>query len=276
MRIVHIIATLAIVCSFVNTKTTSAAIEVYEGFDYEVTPPFELAGNNGGTGFSTAWESGGFNAGISSNYLLEPGSLIYPGLATSGNYVTSAAVDGIAGITRELSTPLGAANTTRYISFLLRPEGNVGGGFFGLVLEDVNEPELFVGKPGGGNLDDYVAENRGGALQVTTGAAATVGETTLIVIKAEFTSAGNDIFTVYVNPTVGGPEPIMGTVKNDANVGIVSGLTIYSSDAFSIDEIRIGTTFGDVTPGTPVVPEPTSIAIAMGLVGAFVLIRRRK
>ena len=47
-----------------------------------------------------------------------------------------------AGLTRTLSPPLGADNTTAYISGLLRPEGTLGngglGGFFGLYLNGLN------------------------------------------------------------------------------------------------------------------------------------------
>jgi hypothetical protein len=86
------------------------------------------------------------------------------------------------------------------------------------------------------------------------------------VLKAEF-AAGNDRFTLYVNPTPGAPEPGAGVVKNNSNVGNVAGLTIYSTGAFSIDEFRLGETFADVTP----IPEPASAVIALcaalGLVG---------
>ena len=102
-------------------------------------------------------------------------------------------------------------------------------------------------------------EDRGGALQISSGVPTVVGETVFLVLKAEFT-AGNDQFTLYVNPVPGAPEPGAGTVKNNSNVGTVAGLTIYSTGAFSIDELRLGETFADVTP---VVPEPATWLIAL-------------
>jgi hypothetical protein len=85
-----------------------------------------------------------------------------------------------------------------------------------------------------------------------------VGQTVFLVVKAEF-AAGNDQFTLYVNPIPGAPEPAAGVVKNNSNVGDVAGLTIYSTGEFSIDEFRLGDTFADVTP----IPEPASVVMAL-------------
>jgi hypothetical protein len=134
----------------------------------------------------------------------------------------------------------------------------------GLVLEQPLEPELFTGKPGADAIHNYVVEDRGGSLQVASGTAPTPGEAALLVLKAEF-AAGNDTFTLYMNPVPGGPEPLSGTVKSNSDVGLVNGLTFYSTGAFSIDEIRVGETFADVTP----TPEPASLAL-LGL-GALAL-----
>jgi hypothetical protein len=85
-----------------------------------------------------------------------------------------------------------------------------------------------------------------------------------LVVKAEYATVGNDRFTLYVNPTPGGPEPVTGLVKSDANFGLVQGLTLYSTGAMRIDELRVGETFADVTP----VPEPAAMGLlAVALVG---------
>jgi hypothetical protein len=74
-----------------------------------------------------------------------------------------------------------------------------------------------------------------------------VGHTALLVLKAQFLT-GNDVFTLYTNPKPGGAEPSSGAVKSDVDLGSVSKIGIYSSGAFSVDEIRIGTTYEDVVP----------------------------
>jgi hypothetical protein len=251
-----------------------AALLAYDGFDYAPAGS-DLLGNSGGFGFLTPWRPGGFNASINTNYDVQSGSLSSGGLVTSGNRVSTNAVTAIAGLTRDLLTPLGVPGTTRYLSFLLRPEGQLHAGafngFLGVVLEQPVEPELFVGKPGGAAINRYVLEDRGGSLQISSGVPTVVGETVFLVLKAQFT-AGNDQFTLYMNPVPGAPEPATGTVKNNSNAGTVAGLTIYSTGAFSIDELRLGETFADVTP---VVPEPATLLLALWPAVAVIGARRR-
>jgi hypothetical protein len=256
-------------------NAADAALLAYDGFDY--TPAgSDLLGKNGGFGFSTAWRPGGFNASINTNYDVQTGSLPSGGLLTSGHRVSTNAVAAIAGLTRDFVTPLGASGTTRYASFLLRPEGQLHGGafngFFGVNLEQPGEPELYVGKPGGGAIDRYVLEDRGGSLQVASSTITEVGETVFLVLKAQFT-AGNDQFTLYVNPVPGAPEPGAGLVKNNSNVGTVAGVTLYSTGAFSIDEFRLGETFADVTPA---VPEPGSVTFSLLFAVAMTCARWRR
>jgi len=106
---------------------------------------------------------------------------------------------------------------------------------------------LFIGKPGGGALTQYVLENRGGSGQVPSGASARTGRTTLLVLKAQF-MAGNDLFTLYVDPAVGKMEPANGAMKSDLDLGTVPRIGIYSTGAFTVDEIRIATTYAEVLP----------------------------
>jgi hypothetical protein len=252
-----------------------AALTASEGFDYAAVGA-DLVGQSGGTGFSGAWAPGGFNASISDNYDVAAGSLSFGLLATSGNRVSSAPTAAIAGVTRTPAAPLGADGTTAYFSVVLRPEGTLNegafNGFFGLTLETPGEPELYFGKPGSGAINEYVVEDRGGAGQVSSGVGAAVGQTALLVLKAQF-QPGADVFTLYTNPTPGGPEPAAGAVKTGSDVGPVTGVTVYSTGAFSVDEIRVGTTFADVTP---VVPEPSGALLSLPLAAAAALRRTRR
>ena len=205
---------------------------------------------NGGFGFSGAWTQGGFNA-FASGYSQRAKSLCYPRLDAAGGSVSGDAFPSINGAVRNLAQPLGAPNTTAYVSFLIQPRGAINdgvfNGFFGLTLNGSLGNDLFIGKPGGGALDQYVIENRGGAAQVPSGLQVKSGKTVLLVLKAQF-MAGNDVFTLYTNPSVGKPEPASNVVKTDVDLGTVSKIGIYSTGAFTIDEIRIGTTFADVLP----------------------------
>ncbi|MFO0914723.1 MAG: hypothetical protein U0795_17325 [Pirellulales bacterium] len=258
---IRILPLIAVALSLtVPLNCARAELLAYESFDY--TAGTDVVFKNGGTGFGNAWLQGGFNASLSNNFDVGSGSLTFGNLSNAGNHAVTDSTGAIAGLTRLLGQSLGTADSTRYVSFLLRPEValNQGAfnGFFGLVLEQSGEPELFIGKPGGGQLNRYVMEDRGGTNQVATSVSPVVGQTTLLVLKAEF-KAGNDLFTLYADPIPGLPEPASGVIKSTTDVGQAFGLTIYSTGAFSIDEIRVGETFADVTP----VPEPLAQSALM-------------
>jgi len=229
----------------VMSRSASASQVVYEGFSQS----FPTYANNG-AGFSGPWTTGGFNA-FASGYTSNVGSLSYSSFeASTGGSVSGGAFSAINGAIRNLEQPLGADNTTAYLSFLLRPDGilsnGIFNGFFGLTLNGLSS-DLFIGKPGGGALEQYVIETRGGSGQVPSGTSTNAHHTALLVVKAQFLS-GNDTFTLYANPAPGEFEPSNGAVKSDLDLGAVSKIGIYSSGAFTVDEIRIGTTYEDVVP----------------------------
>jgi len=219
-----------------------AAQIAHEGF----TPSFPIYAN-GGSGFAGPWTQGGFNA-FASGYVPLERSLCDARLRSEGGSVSGAAFGAINGAVRDLAQPLGAG--TVYMSFLIQPQGTlhegVFNGFFGLTLNGSLGNDLFIGKPGGGALAQYVLEHRGGFGQVISGGSAATGRTTLLVLKAEL-RPGNDVFTLYVDPAVGGMEPA-GVVKSDLDLGTVSRIGIYSTGAFAVDEIRIATSYAEVLP----------------------------
>lgn len=215
------------------------------------TPSFPIYAN-GGTGFAGAWKQGGFNA-FASGYVPLDRSLCSARMRSDGGSVSAGAFPAINGAIRDLAQPLGVG--TVYVSFLIQPQGTlhdgVFNGFFGFTLNGSAGNDLFIGKPGGGALAQYVLEHRGGFGQVLSNGSATTGRTTLLVLKAQFLP-GNDIFTLYVNPGVGSAEPASGAVKTDLDLGTVPRIGIYSTGAFAIDEIRIATSYAEVVaPGDP-------------------------
>lgn len=231
----------------------------YEGFDYPAGSSIYL--QNGGSGWSGAWGTpGGLDATIAA------ASLNGGGLATTGGALTDAAFQppgqgsSVATWVRYLGTPLGTDGATAYMSFLFRPEA--GYGFYG----GVNFGGIFVGLSG--NQLSYGLEGPGGALALSN-VAATAGETVLLVLRVDF-AAGNDALKLYLNPLAGAAEPGAASVtKSDLDIGNVDFLTINNYGGFTIDEIRIGSSFDAVTPLAPV-PEP-ALGWAAGLALAAVL-----
>ena len=76
-----------------------------------------------------------------------------------------------------------------------------------------------------------------------------------------------------MNPTPGGPEPASGVVKI-VDIDTVVGLTLYSTGAHALDELRLGQTFADVTP-TARVPETGPGLLGFAAVLGVLIVGRR-
>ncbi len=233
---------------------SSSGLAHYEGFDY---PAGALTGRNSGMGFNGPWYGG--------TYSSTGGSLALPGTpATGGRGVSSAASGNVA--RRPLNPAFFGDGTTRYFSVRLRPDSPPTG-WFGVSLFGNAGRGLFVGKPGGTTTTNYVIENAGGGQQVISSHTAVTGSNVFLVVRCEFFS-GNDRLTMFVNPTPGAPEPLDGLVKYNADFGVLTNLELTGSSPFSVDEIRIGTSFSEVAPAVcpPVfLAQPSNTTAVLGL-----------
>jgi hypothetical protein len=230
----------------VTSGRAAAALIAYEPFDYPTHAP--LVGQTNGIGFSSGWLPGGFNATLFDLFTMERGALPYPALATKGtNHVSGATppdgTPGIAGVGRVFATNLAAGGATYYLSFLHRPDGEEE--YASVVIGTGQGKELSIGKSG--SMRQYHISQRGGTGRVLSGVEAVVGKTMFLVVKMEFRE-GPDRFTLYMNPTPGKPEPVSETVKEDLDLEQADMIFLYSRAAWSVDEIRLGTTWADVTP----------------------------
>ncbi len=233
----------------VSCPRSFGALLSHDSFAYPLNGA--LPGQNGGGGFAGAWLAG-VNAGVpTSRFQIFTPSLSYPGLASDGVRlrVTSGAAQGAR---RLLAQPLGTDGTVRYVSLLVRPDATPSASsYFGLQLLGSAGADLFAGKPGGGATQKYALENAGGAGQVATTRDVVANEVVLLVLRLQF-NAGNDHFSLYVNPALGAAEPaVADAVKTDLDLGtnVVPALT--GPAAWSVDELRVGDTFASVTPPAP-------------------------
>jgi hypothetical protein len=255
-----------------------AQVIAYDGFNYAAGA--NLNGLNGGSGWGNAWSEPSFGTGDPNDLVpetIQTGSLTFGSLVTSGNRVVTGGKFSYD--IRLLGAPLGTTGTTRYASFLIRRDVagtdpvNNGPDYGGLVFADENPNSLFVGKPGGGTVGNYALENNGGTSQVASSRPEVLGTTALLVVRFDF-AAGNDTFRLYVNPAPGGTEPaVADATKSNLDLGSFVGVSMSTGAAntWSIDEIRIGSTFADVV--VPV-PEPGSIVLTLG--GGLALLWRRR
>jgi len=230
-------------------------LQAYEPFDYAtggaLTSTSQAQASNGSVGFTRAWSG-------STVFRLAPDSLPYPGLTTAGHQVTCAAQATIQTAVRDLALPLGTPGTRRYLGFLIRPDTAPASGpsfpHFGVLLDTSLAPDFFIGKPGQGATAQWVIEDAGGTHQQASPVRLIQGTPALLVAKFEFEN-GNDRVSFYVNPQPGTPEPTQpDAVRFDRDLGTIRTLALQFSDAASIDELRIGTSWASVVPDTTQLP----------------------
>jgi len=249
------------------SSSSQAALVTYEGFPYPPTGPLTLNGlPNDGTQASNGWDNvtwGQFFGGAAS-YIVTNGSLADPTatLYTGSNSVFT--TGGFAG--RYNTTPANWATPgiPMYFSILIRPANTPATNhYYGLQLSSNggntgDGHDLFIGKTGSGlnwgleySTNSIVGSTTNtvfvDAFSSTTAAA---NQTVLLVVRVDFNFGSPDVFSLYVNPTPGNPEPAVASAILTNDIGTQNGLALNSGNgghAF-FDEVRLGGTFASVTP----------------------------
>jgi len=283
---------IAALCLSQNSRATLIA---YEGFDY--TPGTGIGGQTGGVGFTNAWSTAsgsvlGTNVAGSLLYTdingltlqTNGGSLVIgnPGPSTTTATATPNRVMNANLSSGTGSTVYGAGGTV-WISFLYQRLNFSLGTLPGLRQANMG---LFAGGTevadvGGPNTSASVTNvlSAWGQGSVThTGSAPfqspnypIVPGTTYFVLMKVVTDGtiGNDTAYIWYNWTNLVVEPNISSaqvVENEENLSLVNTLrfqagnynaSIGSNACFQVDELRIGTTFPDVTPQSATLIGPT-------------------
>jgi len=132
-------------------------------------------------------------------------SLQYPGLTDSqgGRLIPAGDCDYI------LTTPVVGEGNVAYLSLLLKPTGILSGYFLRFATSGSVQGSLgrLRGQDSGGQTELGVSI-RGNSFSGWSGKTVALGETALVVYKITMVpGADNDIVELWVNPTVGTPEP---------------------------------------------------------------------
>lgn len=256
---------LTAACALLLSSTLShASLLLYEPFNY--TAGGSLTGENGGTGFTSAWSP---LSGSEGTTTVQANSLTYSTLPTSGNKVYINPTSTTSGESRDFSN---LNSGTVYLSFLANIDE--GQRFFALRLTDAGGQKAFIGRASGGS-NWRVESNTGTTVTGATSIAASLDTTYFLVLRIDF-SVSNARLRLYVDPTLG-TEPLTADADITSSAAFqINGLNIatgFTSGAVTTakgwyDEIRMGTTYADIAP----VPEPTSGALfGLSLLGIIVL-----
>jgi hypothetical protein len=255
---------------------------IYEGFDYPVPSPADLAGSDGGQGaWLGAWiGAGGGNWGLD---LAETGLTYVDGngeeLVTVGNKIEDPNNSGYRSYRQFDTTGLTDPGDVLWFSALVQNTGTSSDlrlKFF--ANEDDTNPGIGLKINGDGTVEG-VAHKNWNDQEAGLGSFDTAGQVTFIVGKMIFDdpdSGGKDVVMLWANPDLD-TEPAPGDAFASVSEG-GSGLgyggsyvTVDGGSGFTgfVDEIRLATTYGEVVP----VPEPATIGL-MSL-GLLALRRRR-
>jgi hypothetical protein len=275
-------ASLVVSTIMLSTATSSqAALIAYEGFDYTEADGTSVGGLNGGTGWDEAYPTPN-PAGITLRSGLSRVGITSVGKAMQ--YSASATLTAN-GRNWEAAVPAGAS--TYYYSFLINPITNGSGGYsrgtFGLLQNG----------SGSDNQNGYGIryDNSGTSLIINAQSSAQApgtninfgptgwGDTYLVVGKLDVNSSGTTTNSIWVYPssaTLPTSEAGLGVAMSSVtgSTGTVFpamyGRAFGGTQLTGFDEIRIGTTAGDVG-----IPEPTALFATVAAAGVALRRRRR-
>jgi hypothetical protein len=248
MKFTHVnarsLAALAVGASFIFVPPTlvRGALLALENFEYGGVGS-DLHGNGGGFGFVNSWSG-------NTSYNIASGSLNSPRdpLPLAGNSVSGVAYGENRGIDRTLSAPLGADDTSIYVSVVMEPRGILGqgayGGWFGLALR--GSTDVFIGL----NYSQGTYGLRIADVFRQSTVAPAIGKPVFLVLRMDFTEGVESAY-LYVNPQPGAPEP---TTPQASEINLsfhsLSIVSLTGPGGSAFDAIRIGTTYADVAPAT--------------------------
>jgi PEP-CTERM motif len=266
------VAAISAVC--LTFQSAQASLLFSEGFNY--TSGSGIGGNvNPGSG--TAWTG-------NDNINVNDGSLSYAGLASLGGNSLSVAW-GVSSGTAINDPAFGTAVNSGqlYYSFLMdmtvTPVGTTTGS--GDYLTALNATGS--GPGGSGDvIDNYISTS--GVMKIrsmgsySSGYTLTEGQTYLMVLGLDY-DAGTA--SLWVDPTPGDSMPAATESVTGLSLGAVQDVGFkaqtsggMTAGTFLFDDLRIGTTWADVTPMG--VPEPSTFAlVGMGILGLISSARRR-
>ncbi|MBO3115585.1 T9SS type A sorting domain-containing protein [Winogradskyella sp. DF17] len=229
----------------------SLALPLYEGFDYTVSQNL---------GDQANWED--FNSG--DNILVAgPGGLTYTGLASDSQTGNHVAFSGSGAESKIEFT--GVSSGPVYASFLLNltdisamTDLTDGGYFAALAGSDSGyDARVWVRPntdPVGTTYDISITSLSSGGAGAPFAGSYNVGDTVLIVLSYD---ASNGMVKGWVNPTsFGGAEPAPDFSETDSNPAAVIDRFVLRQDSTGetpsvlFDELRIGSSYAEVTPQT--------------------------
>jgi hypothetical protein len=267
------LAVIGVGCLFLQSASAQL---FYDPFNYTEGTTLNNA--------APAWAFGGTSGG-GSGLITSAAALSYTGLAPSSALGVSFGATTSGNRTRGVSFTT-ASSGTLYASFLLdvtaTPTGNRQLAFLAgdsTASANANVNGIFLNS----SMQLGIGKSSSTTPAVTTTGTLGLNTTYLVVVGYTFNGTGNE-FDLWLNPTdLGGSTPTA-DISSTAGTDMASlsyfflqqrNNTSSLGAAFYFDELRIGTTWADVTPTG--VPEPSTFVLGgLGMLGLFLVRRIRR
>jgi hypothetical protein len=264
-----------------NDPSYSLGANVYPASDQNIGYGYGI-GPNDGTGFSSGWSNPYYSPPRTITY-----GLTYAGLATSRYGAASPAYVPCTYCEYSVSLRAFADNTATtdlWVSFLIQQKGITPQDFSaypnygGIGVNDAAGDFLYAGVPGLQPVStaDYSLQAGNGPGQGVadqSAVAAVSGATTLLVVDIR----DNGEAYLYVDPTVGQALGApMATIATGVTPSNATYLNMSDSYGWTYGDIRVGTTYADVTPAGAPAPEPAAWTLMLlGFAGLGGVLRAR-
>lgn len=252
------------------TSSAHSALLFTENFNYTVGS--NLAGQNGGSGFSGAWSGGN--------------STIVAGLGGTGNAVQI----GSSIATRSLSSTFSTSGNTFYVSYLMNSSNFSGGNYTGISLWDGGTEQVFFGIPWQTQKFGFDARSTLGVAGIKTVDFTPSVNTTYLVTLGLLPSATSGKVDVKMWATSN-----LGVDPNTLVAGTPNASLIGARDNFSFNTVKLNGDYAGAlkvsglanastaaeainfsTQSAAPVPEPGTWAAAALLAGGAAFARWRK
>jgi hypothetical protein len=251
-------------------SSAHSALLFTENFNYLVGT--NLAGQNGGSGFSEAWSGGN--------------STIVAGLGGTGNAVQI----GSSIASRSLSSTFSTSGNTFYISYLMNVSNFSGGNYTGISLWNGGSEEMFFGIPYGTGNFGFDAHAGNGAADIKTVNFSPATSTTYLVTLGLLPSAtsGKVDVKMWATSNLGvDPNTLVSGAANASLLGTKNNFSFNTvklngdyAGSLRVSGIASAPTSSEAinfsTQSAPPVPEPGTWAAAALLAGGAAFARWRK